>query len=163
MVEVDGDFLADALCLHRYAVKHIGRGHSPLGVRDDYDAQLLETGRVRGIAAVPAGTRALFPTAHEISAAAHIRVQAAFQAHVDNAVSKTINFPAAATVAEIADACRRGFELGCKGMTVYRHGTKAGQVLTPIAARGECPDCLGVLEFGEGARLCRTCGFSSSA
>lgn len=129
---------------------------------DEVRAKVLESGRVREVAEIPAAIRQLFPTAHEIPAEQHLRIQAAFQAYVDNAVSKTINFPADATVAQIAAAYQRAFELGCKGITVYRHGAKAGQVLTPIATSSMCPDCLSALEFSEGATFCRACGFSST-
>jgi ribonucleoside-diphosphate reductase alpha chain len=126
-------------------------------------ARVLASGRVRNLPELPAAVRRLFPTAHEIPAEQHLRVQAAFQAHVDNAVSKTINFDAAATVSDVSGAYRRAFELGCKGITVYRHGARAGQVLTPVAGSSVCPDCLGALEFSEGAALCRRCGFSSTS
>jgi ribonucleoside-diphosphate reductase alpha chain len=126
-------------------------------------ARVLETGRVRDIAEIPAGIRSLFPTAHEISPAHHIRLQAACQSHVDNAVSKTVNLPAEATVDQVVNAFRTAFELGCKGITVYRHGAKPGQVLSPISSPGLCPDCRNALEFSEGATLCRVCGFSSGA
>jgi ribonucleoside-diphosphate reductase alpha chain len=82
-------------------------------------AKVLESGRVRDVAESPDAVRRLFPTAHEISAEQHLRVQAAFQANVDNAVSKTINFPSDATISQMTDAYRRAFELGCKGITVY--------------------------------------------
>jgi ribonucleoside-diphosphate reductase alpha chain len=121
-------------------------------------AKLLRSGRVRDIPEVPPDVRALFPTAHEISPERHIRLQAACQAHVDNAVSKTVNLGPEATVADVLDAYRHAFEAGCKGITVYRHGTQAGQVLTPVSQ--VCPDCLSALDFSEGTCLCRACGFS---
>jgi len=124
--------------------------------------KILASGRVRHLPEIPAPLRALFPTAHEISPEQHLRLQAACQAHVDNAVSKTVNLAADATVAQVESAYRRAFELGCKGITVYRHGARAGQVLTPLSASGLCPECLSALEFAEGATFCRGCGFSSS-
>jgi ribonucleoside-diphosphate reductase alpha chain len=124
-------------------------------------ARVLTTGRVGGVADIPVGIRSLFPTAHEISPEHHIRLQAVCQAHVDNAVSKTVNLPAEATVDQVVKAFRTAFERGCKGITVYRHGAKPGQVLSPIS--GLCPDCRNALEYSEGATLCRVCGFSSGA
>jgi ribonucleoside-diphosphate reductase alpha chain len=127
----------------------------------DLQAKLVASGRVRDIPDVPAEIRRLFPTAHEISPDQHIRIQAACQSHVDNAVSKTINLASDATVAQVEHAYRHAFALGCKGITVYRHGTRTGQVLAPIAS-GLCPDCRSALEFSEGATLCRACGFSTA-
>jgi ribonucleoside-diphosphate reductase alpha chain len=124
-------------------------------------AAAITSGRVRGLAQVPAELQRLFPTAHEIGIDQHIRIQAAFQAHVDNAVSKTVNLPASATAADVGTAFRRAFELGCKGITVYRHGASPDQVLTPIASASVCPDCLTAIEFSEGGALCRSCGFST--
>jgi ribonucleoside-diphosphate reductase alpha chain len=129
----------------------------------DIQAKVVATGRVRDLSDIPAALRRLFPTAHDIAPEQHIRIQAACQAHVDNAVSKTVNLPAEATIPEVEHAYRHAFELGCKGITVYRHGARAGQVLTPIASVGLCPDCRTALEFSEGASLCRTCGFSTAA
>jgi ribonucleoside-diphosphate reductase alpha chain len=80
--------------------------------------QVLESGRVRPLTMLPASLRRLFPTAHEIPPEHQLRVQAAFQGHVDNAVSKTINLPADATVADVLDVYRRAWVLGCKGITV---------------------------------------------
>jgi ribonucleoside-diphosphate reductase alpha chain len=128
----------------------------------DLRAKILASGRVRNVAEIPGPVRALFPTAHEVPAEHHIRVQAACQSHVDNAVSKTVNLDADATVDEIGSAFRKAFELGCKGITVYRHGSRTGQVLTPVSAAGLCPDCRSALEFSEGATLCRGCGFSTA-
>jgi ribonucleoside-diphosphate reductase alpha chain len=129
----------------------------------DLRAKVLDSGRVRQMSDIPDAIRRLFPTAHDIPAEHHLRVQAAFQAHVDNAVSKTINLPATASVADVLDAYGRAFALGCKGITVYRHGAKAGQVLTSVHKSSVCPDCLTALEFSEGVTLCRACGFSSTS
>jgi ribonucleoside-diphosphate reductase alpha chain len=125
-------------------------------------AKVLESGRVRQLDGVPVDVRRLFPTAHDISVEHQLRVQAAFQARVDNGVSKTINLPADAAVSDVLEAYRRAHALGCKGITVYRHGAKADQVLTPVRRSSLCPDCLNALEFAEGIALCRVCGFSST-
>jgi ribonucleoside-diphosphate reductase alpha chain len=129
----------------------------------DLRRAMLESGRVRQLMEVPLAVRRLFPTAQDVPAEHQLRVQAAFQAHVDNEVSKTINLPAEATVADVLEVYRRAFALGCKGITLYRHGTKAGQVLTPLGRSSVCPDCMSSVEFAEGVRLCRACGFSSTS
>jgi len=98
--------------------------------------RLVRTGSCRGIPEVPARWRDVFACAHDISPEGHLRMQSAFQEFTDNAVSKTVNFPADAT----EDDVRRVFELAIegdvKGVTVYRDGTRGAQ---PMALKNEPP------------------------
>jgi len=79
---------------------------------------------------VPEHIKKFFITALQIPPEGHVKMQAAFQKHTDNAVSKTINFPHDAKPADIKNAYLLAYQLGCKGITVYRSGTRAEQVLT---------------------------------
>jgi ribonucleoside-diphosphate reductase alpha chain len=84
---------------------------------------------IQGLTEIPLRLRRLFLTAHDLSPEAHIAMQAAFQKHSDSAVSKTINLPHDATGKDVARAFTLAYELGCKGVTVFRSGTRDGQVL----------------------------------
>ncbi|MGQ9780291.1 MAG: LAGLIDADG family homing endonuclease [Bacillota bacterium] len=84
---------------------------------------IAERGSVRGLPGVPEDLQRLFVTAHEIAPEWHVRMQAAFQEHTDNAVSKTVNFPKDATPADVEKVYHLAFKLGCKGVTVYRDGS----------------------------------------
>ena len=96
---------------------------------------VASTGRLGDGSQGNADIRQLFITALEISPEQHVRVQAAFQRHVDNAVSKTINLPSEASPSDVAAAYRLAYSLGCKGVTVFRYGSKSEG--TPQLGLGE--------------------------
>ena len=91
----------------------------------------LENGAViEKIKNIPDDVRRLFVTAFDISPEWHVKMQAVFQKYTDNAVSKTINFPPDAKVDDVRNAFLLAYKLGCKGLTIYRSGTREEQVLT---------------------------------
>jgi ribonucleoside-diphosphate reductase alpha chain len=91
--------------------------------------RISERGNLRGISEVPRNIKRLFVTAHEISPEDHIEMQAAFQEYTDNAVSKTINLKHRATRDDVAGAFLLAYEKGCKGITVFRYGSKKGTLV----------------------------------
>lgn len=151
---------------------------------DDLIKRVAETRTVRDIAEVPDEARRVFVTTHEIAPEWHVRMQAAFQRSIDAAVSKTINFPADATVDDVSRAYVLAHELGCKGITVYRDGSREKQVLSTeiesmsepltlasagqaemqrpenqLLARNICPECGETLRHNGGCLYC-SCGYS---
>jgi ribonucleoside-diphosphate reductase alpha chain len=92
-----------------------------------------EVGRhesIQHLSLVPDDLRRLFLTAHDIAPEQHVRMQAVFQRHSDSGVSKTINLPHTATTEDVAAAFLLAYGLGCKGLTVYRSGSREHQVLS---------------------------------
>ena len=124
------------------------------------------------IEGVPEDVRRLFATAHTVSPEWHVRMQAAFQEHVDNAVSKTVNLPQRSVPQDVDRIYRLAYELGCKGITVYRDASRTEQVL--VRANGRpmvcpdcvapgatlCPECQAPLAHESGCTVCPECGYS---
>ncbi len=114
-------------------------------VRDE----IIGKGSIQEIRAIPRETRALFKTAMDIAPERHLKIQAAFQRHTDNAVSKTVNLPQDATAEDVRRIYLRAHALKCKGVTVYRYGSKGGQVLNLPGENGTVDE-----EFDGSCRLC---------
>jgi ribonucleoside-diphosphate reductase alpha chain len=120
-----------------------------------------QNGSIRGVPEVPETMQMIFATAHDITPEKHIRMQAAFQRHTENAVSKTINLPHDATVMDVDKAYRLAYSEGCMGTTVYRDGCKQG-----VLHRGKaevCPECGTEVAMSEGCSSCLNpeCGWSA--
>ena len=96
---------------------------------DELMRRIAEEGTIAHFEEIPEDIRRVFVSAHDISPSYHIKMQAAFQNHTDNAVSKTVNFPNSATVEEVAEVYKLAYRLGCKGVTIYRDGSRDSQVL----------------------------------
>lgn len=95
-------------------------------------AELMSDAAIQEIRGFPRNLAELLVTAHEIAPEWHVRIQAAFQSNIDNAVSKTVNLPANATVADVDKIFKQAYELRCKGVTVYRDNSRDNQVLSKV-------------------------------
>ncbi len=155
-----------------------------------YNEKLAEEiatgGSVQSLASVPEPVKMLFRTSLDIEPDWHIRIQAAFQKYTDNAVSKTVNLPAHATQTDVGNIFLSAYRHQCKGVTIYRYGSRKNQVLHMAEASlsgaksvhpadnvsmkppgpekrlspGKCPECGSWLLYEEGCLMCRGCGFT---
>ncbi len=96
---------------------------------NDLMMDIARSGTLHYVEGIPEDVKRVFVTAFDIAPEWHVRMQAVFQKHCDNAVSKTINFPSDASIDDIEEAYLLAYRLGCKGITVYRYGSKREQVL----------------------------------
>ncbi len=94
--------------------------------------KIVEHGTIQDIDEIPEDVRSLFVTAHDITPEDHIRMQASFQKNVDNAVSKTVNFTKTATTEDVKKVYELAYKLNCKGVTIYRDGSRNQQVLSTV-------------------------------
>jgi ribonucleoside-diphosphate reductase alpha chain len=128
--------------------------------------KIAEEGSIQNIKEIPEEVKKVFVTTHDIDPQWHVKVQAACQKYADNSVSKTINFRSDATVSDVEKAYMMAWKLGCKGITIYRDGSKNTQVLTnkimthAVDLKEVCPECGGKMLFKEGCATCSVCSYS---
>ncbi len=163
-----------------YAVKH--------GIySEDLMKEIAKTGSVAHVSGVSEEVKQIFVTAHDVSPYWHVKMQAAFQLHTDNAVSKTVNFEEHATRKDIEEAYVLAYENNLKGITVYRNNSRQFQPMNlddkkkteepkveeavqeekveEYNPTGEiktvtCPECGNTIEMAEGCFICLNCGYS---
>lgn len=124
--------------------------------RGFYSEQLMKSiadnGSLHGVEGIPDDIERIFVTAHDISPEYHIRMQSAFQESTDNAVSKTVNFKSSATKQDVRAVYDLAYELGLKGVTIYRDGSRSGQVLSTGKSEEKGDDILSPRERPEVTR-----------
>ncbi|MBN1331841.1 adenosylcobalamin-dependent ribonucleoside-diphosphate reductase [Candidatus Dojkabacteria bacterium] len=152
-------------------------------VENLFDRIFENHGSIQNMKEIPEKIRKLFLTAHELDWQDHLKIQAAWQKYVDNAITKTINMPSSATVDDVEKAYMMAWEMGCKGITIYRDQSKLDQVIEfgdqkkkksvleklvkkqeksmrQLRPGDDCPKCGSRLVSSEGCIKCLSCNFS---
>ncbi len=160
------------------AIKHVNGLYS-----SELMDEIARTGSIQKLEKIPSSIREIFVTAMDIKPETHVQMLAAFQKYTDNAVSKTINLPAEATVEDVMSVYMMAAELKCKGITVYRDKSRGEQVLNVGSSALQkvrqsensvkqriskpenqsldlCPECGSKLALEEGCKKCYSCGYS---
>ncbi len=106
---------------------------------EDLIQRIARVGSLKGFEEIPDRVKRLFSCAHDITPECHVQMQAAFQEFTHNAVSKTVNFPRSATKEDVKKVYMLAYELGCKGVTIYRDGSRETQVLNRITEETATP------------------------
>lgn len=148
---------------------------------EDLMKRVANKGSLHDFDEIPASVKKVFVTAHDITPEWHLKMQAAFQKHTNNAVSKTVNFSHDATPADVEKVYMLAYDLKCKGVTIYRDRSRGEQVLNiEILTKqekkeakeakeakkaepedeGVCPECGTKMVFKEGCATCPSCGYS---
>ncbi len=153
---------------------------------EDLMKAIAKDGSVAHVAGVPEEVKRIFVTAHDVSPYWHVKMQAAFQLHTDNAVSKTVNFEEHATRKDIEEAYILAYKNHLKGITVYRNNSRQFQPMNLDAKKKEeevkveevkveeikseeptgeiktvkCPECGNEIQMAEGCFICLNCGYS---
>ena len=104
---------------------------------DEIIEKINKEGSIQNVPEIPEKIKRIFVAGSDIAPEWHVKMQAAFQKYVDNGISKTVTLPKDATVEDVEKIFMMAFELGCKGISVYRYGSREGQVIYLSSKRDE--------------------------